>query len=106
MILPIGKGTAAAQLARELAHIGELHRGEALGVLDCQGRGLGEISRDVTSMSEQLSQNKKVLVVEMNLGQLRFILQGTFGMKLTGLNKVQGQPFRISEIEQKIEEMI
>ena len=58
------------------------------------------------NLLEVLKNFEKVLVVEMNLGQLRFILQGTFGIKLEGLNKVQGQPFRISEIEQKIEEMI
>jgi 2-oxoglutarate ferredoxin oxidoreductase subunit alpha len=58
------------------------------------------------NLEEVLKNFEKVLVVEMNLGQLRFILQGTFGTKFEGLNKVQGQPFRISEIEQKIEEMI
>jgi 2-oxoglutarate ferredoxin oxidoreductase subunit alpha len=58
------------------------------------------------NLEDVLKNFEKVLVVEMNLGQLRFILQGTFGIKLEGLNKVQGQPFRISEIEQKIEEMI
>jgi 2-oxoglutarate/2-oxoacid ferredoxin oxidoreductase subunit alpha len=49
---------------------------------------------------------EKVLVVEMNLGQLRFIIQGTFLVQTEGLNKVQGQPFRIAEVEQKIEELL
>jgi 2-oxoglutarate ferredoxin oxidoreductase subunit alpha len=49
---------------------------------------------------------EKVLVVEMNLGQLRFLIQGNFALKTEGLNKVQGRPFRISEIEQRIEELI
>ncbi len=55
---------------------------------------------------EILKSFDKVLVPEMNLGQLRFVIQGKFGFGVEGLNKVQGQPFRIGEIERKIEEMI
>jgi 2-oxoglutarate ferredoxin oxidoreductase subunit alpha len=41
---------------------------------------------------------KKVLVPEMNLGQLRTILRATYLVDAVGLNKVQGQPFKVSEI--------
>ncbi len=58
------------------------------------------------NLEKVLRSFEKVLVVEMNLGQLRLILQGTFLVKTEGLNKVQGQPFRIAEVEKKIEEMI
>jgi 2-oxoglutarate ferredoxin oxidoreductase subunit alpha len=41
---------------------------------------------------------KKVLVPEMNLGQLRMILRATYLVDAVGFNKVQGQPFKVSEI--------
>ncbi|GAB4314085.1 MAG: 2-oxoacid:acceptor oxidoreductase subunit alpha [Candidatus Zixiibacteriota bacterium] len=47
-----------------------------------------------------------VLVPELNLGQLRLLLRGEYGLPITGLNKIQGRPFTIGEIERKIEELI
>ncbi|MBD3297900.1 MAG: 2-oxoacid:acceptor oxidoreductase subunit alpha [candidate division Zixibacteria bacterium] len=47
-----------------------------------------------------------VLVPELNMGQLRLLLRGEYGLPITGLNKIQGRPFRIGEIERKIEELI
>lgn len=48
----------------------------------------------------------KVLVPELNLGQLSMILRSRYLVDIVGLNKVQGQPFKTSEIEQKIYEML
>ena len=45
---------------------------------------------------------KAVLVPEMNLGQLLTILRATYLVDAVGLNKIQGQPFKISEIAGKI----
>src|SRR5207302_503599 len=53
-----------------------------------------------------LKRYKKVLVPELNSGQLRLLLRGTFLVDAVGLNKVQGRPFLVSEIEQKIEQML
>lgn len=47
-----------------------------------------------------------VLVPELNLGQLRLLMRGEYGLPIVGLNKVQGRPFTIGEIERKIEELI
>ena len=55
---------------------------------------------------EVLRRFDKVLVPEMNLGQLSFLLRGKFVIDCKGLNKVQGQPFKISEVEQRIEELL
>ena len=49
---------------------------------------------------------KQVLVAELNGGQLAFLLQGKFGMKVLSYPKLQGQPFKISEISRKIEEVL
>jgi 2-oxoglutarate ferredoxin oxidoreductase subunit alpha len=44
----------------------------------------------------------KVLVPEMNLGQLLKLVRAEFLVDAKGLNKVQGKPFRAEEIEQAI----
>jgi 2-oxoglutarate ferredoxin oxidoreductase subunit alpha len=47
-----------------------------------------------------------ILIPEMNLGQLRTILQSKFLKPMIGLNKVQGQPFKTSEVKAKIESLL
>jgi 2-oxoglutarate ferredoxin oxidoreductase subunit alpha len=49
-----------------------------------------------------LRRYKKVLVPELNMGQLLLLLRGYFNIDAVGLNKVQGRPFLVSEIEEKI----
>lgn len=53
-----------------------------------------------------LSKFKEILVPELNLGQLRTILQAEYLVKCIGYNKVQGKPFQVSEIYQKICEIL
>ena len=49
-----------------------------------------------------LSCFKKVLVPELNLGQLLMILRSRFLVDVIGFNKVRGLPFKISELREKI----
>jgi 2-oxoglutarate ferredoxin oxidoreductase subunit alpha len=58
------------------------------------------------NLGDVLSRFEKVLVPEMNLGQLRWLLRAKYLVDAIGLNKVQGQPFKIKEIEKKIEELL
>jgi 2-oxoglutarate ferredoxin oxidoreductase subunit alpha len=53
-----------------------------------------------------LRRYRKVLVPELNSGQLRLLLRGYFLVDAVGLNKIQGRPFLVSEIEEKIEAML
>jgi 2-oxoglutarate ferredoxin oxidoreductase subunit alpha len=46
---------------------------------------------------------KKILVPEMNMGQLRMILRATYLVDAVGLNKIQGQPFKVAEIIEGIQ---
>jgi 2-oxoglutarate ferredoxin oxidoreductase subunit alpha len=55
---------------------------------------------------EVLKRYKKILVPELNAGQLRLMLRGMYLVDAVGLNKVQGRPFLVSEIEAKIAEML
>ena len=49
---------------------------------------------------------KQVLVPELNLGQLSMILRAKFLIDIKGLNKVEGQPFKTSEIESRIYQLL
>jgi 2-oxoglutarate ferredoxin oxidoreductase subunit alpha len=48
----------------------------------------------------------KVLVPEMNLGQLRMLLRAEFLVDAVGYNKVRGTPFASSELQEAIEAVI
>src|SRR6184192_1456827 len=48
-------------------------------------------------LPEIAARYRKVLVPELNLGQLRLHLRGQLGMETVGLNKVQGKPFHVVE---------
>ena len=58
------------------------------------------------NLGEVLRRFEKVLVPELNLGQLRFMIRGHYLVDAIPLNKVQGKPFKISEIVKKVEEML
>jgi len=49
---------------------------------------------------------KRVLVPELNGGQLLFLLRAEHLVDAVGLNKIQGKPFLVSEIEAKIDELL
>jgi 2-oxoglutarate ferredoxin oxidoreductase subunit alpha len=49
---------------------------------------------------------KKVLVPEMNLGQLVKVLRAEYLVDAVGLNKIQGLPFKVSEITNRINRML
>jgi len=55
---------------------------------------------------EVLAGFKKILVPEMNMGQLPVKLRQHYDVSLISFPKVQGKPFRISEIEDKIREVL
>ncbi len=58
------------------------------------------------NLADVLGRYKQILVPELNMGQLSFLLQALFAMRVEKLNKVQGRPFQIREITAKIEEML
>ncbi len=56
-------------------------------------------------LGDILKRFDKVLVPELNLGQLLMIIRARYLVDAAGLNKIQGQPFHVFEVEAKIEEM-
>jgi len=56
------------------------------------------------NLGEVLKRYKKVVVPEMNMGQLLWLLRANYLVDAEGYNKIQGKPFKQSEIEAKIQE--
>jgi 2-oxoglutarate ferredoxin oxidoreductase subunit alpha len=59
-------------------------------------RNLGDIVRSYD----------KVLIPELNTGQLRLLIRANFLVDAQGLNKIQGKPFLVTELVQKIDQML
>ncbi len=57
------------------------------------------------NLGEILNRYDKILIPELNTGQLRRVIRAEFLVDAQGLNKVAGEPFKISEITDKILEM-
>jgi 2-oxoglutarate ferredoxin oxidoreductase subunit alpha len=58
------------------------------------------------NLGELLSKFDKVLIPEMNLGQLRQLIRAKYLIPATGFNKVQGLPFTVDELKTKIVETL
>ncbi len=58
------------------------------------------------NVGEVLSKFRTILIPEMNLGQLLAHIRAKYLVNAIGLNKVQGKPFMIQEIVEKVEELL
>jgi 2-oxoglutarate/2-oxoacid ferredoxin oxidoreductase subunit alpha len=88
-----GSITAAVKAARAKGRrIGHLH----LRYLNPLPSNVGDV----------LQRYKRVLVPELNMGQLLWILRAKYLVDAVGLNKIQGRPFKQAELEQKFDEML
>lgn len=59
-----------------------------------------------SDLEKIISQFDQVLVPELNMGQLLFVLRSKYLANAVGLNKIQGQPFKIREIKDRIKQML
>lgn len=58
------------------------------------------------NLGDIIGKFKKVLIPELNMGQLRFLIRAKYLVDAEALNKIQGKPFKISELVEKIESML
>jgi 2-oxoglutarate/2-oxoacid ferredoxin oxidoreductase subunit alpha len=58
------------------------------------------------NLGDVMKRYDRVLLAEMNLGQMRLLLRAKYLIDVVGLNKVSGRPFTIAEIETKIAELV
>ncbi len=80
-----------------------VHAAQAAGksVAHCHLRYLNPFPKN---LEQVLRSYKKVLVAELNCGQLRTLIRDRFLIDAMGLNKVQGKPFSVGEILDRINE--
>jgi len=55
-----------------------------------------------SDLGETLKRFKQVMVAEMNMGQLLKMVRADYLIDAFGFNKIQGRPFKVSEIENRI----
>lgn len=84
--------TAVQHLCRQGSTVAHAH----LRYLNPFPRNLGEI----------LSSYEKVLIPELNRGQLRMLIRAEFLIDAIGLNKVKGKPFTVVEIVRRIQDLL
>jgi len=58
------------------------------------------------NLGDILKRYKRILVPELNMGQLVWVLRAKYLVNAVGLSKIQGRPFKQAELDQKIEEML
>jgi 2-oxoglutarate ferredoxin oxidoreductase subunit alpha len=82
-----------------------VHNLQAQGksVAHCHLRWLNPLPKD---LGDILQRFKKVLIPELNLGQLRTIIRARYLVDAIGLNKVQGKPFSVAEVVGKMERVL
>ncbi len=49
---------------------------------------------------------KKIVIPELNLGQLQKIISSTYGVTSEGIHKLKGRPFTVSELTKQFKEML
>jgi 2-oxoglutarate ferredoxin oxidoreductase subunit alpha len=76
---------------------------EGLSVAHAHLRYLNPFPRN---LGDTLKRYRRVLIPELNLGQLRLLIRGTFLVDAKGYNKVQGRPFTVAELVDAIHKHI
>jgi 2-oxoglutarate ferredoxin oxidoreductase subunit alpha len=82
-----------------------VHNVQAKGksVTHCHLRYLNPLPKELGNI---LSRFKKVLIPELNMGQLKTVIRAKYLVDAVGLNKVQGKPFSVAEVVDKIEALL
>mgnify|MGYP000087693916 CR=1 FL=1 len=58
------------------------------------------------NLGEILVKFQKVMIAELNMGQLSTIIRSKFLVDIVSMNKVQGKPFTQTEVYKKITELV
>jgi 2-oxoglutarate ferredoxin oxidoreductase subunit alpha len=96
-LLVLGWGCTYGSCHTAVAHV----RDRGGSVAHVHLRHLSPLPPD---LPEIMARYKKVLIPELNMGQLRFLIRAHYLVDAIGLNKVQGRPFSVAEIVETIQE--
>jgi 2-oxoglutarate ferredoxin oxidoreductase subunit alpha len=98
-LLVLGWGSTYGAIREAVAR----SRARGLVVSHAQVRDLNPFPK---KLGELLKRFDRVLVPELNLGQLVKLVRSQYLVPAESLPKVQGKPFRIEELEDKIRRML
>jgi len=98
-LLVIGWGSTYGSIT---AAVGEAQQ-QGKSVSHVHLRHLNPLPAD---LGEIMSRFEKILVPEMNMGQLLRVLRADYLVDAVGLNKIQGRPFKVSEVSARIARML
>jgi 2-oxoglutarate ferredoxin oxidoreductase subunit alpha len=98
-LLLVGWGSTAGAITAALR--AQRAKGRRIGHVHL--RHLNPLPRN---LGEVLKRYRRVVVPEMNMGQLVWVLRAKYLVDAEGFNKIQGKPFKQAEIEAKIEEVL
>lgn len=67
---------------------------------------LRHLSPFPANLGEVLARHKRVLIPELNMGQLAAVIRSTFPGEAESIAKIQGQPFKVSELVARINDAL
>jgi 2-oxoglutarate ferredoxin oxidoreductase subunit alpha len=95
----VGWGSTYGPISRAVENV----RARGLAVSHIHLRNLWPLPRNLGDLLDRFD---KVLVPEMNTGQLKTVLRDQYLVPAEGLNRVTGKPFKISEVEGAINKIL
>jgi 2-oxoglutarate ferredoxin oxidoreductase subunit alpha len=98
-VLVLGWGSTYGPIGAGVRRV----RGEGLNVAHAHLRYLNPFPANT---AEVLRRYDKVLIPEMNLGQLALLIRGTFLVDAIGYNQVRGLPFKAGELADVIRDVV
>jgi 2-oxoglutarate ferredoxin oxidoreductase subunit alpha len=94
-LVVLGWGSTYGPIREAVKHV----RAKGKKVSHVHLRYLNPLPRD---LEETLKRFKQVMIPEMNMGQLLKMIRADYLIPAFGFNKIQGRPFKVSEIENRI----
>jgi 2-oxoglutarate ferredoxin oxidoreductase subunit alpha len=98
-VLIVGWGSTFGSISAALDEL----RARGRAVAHVHLRYLNPLPSDLGGI---LRRYKRVLVAELNTGQLLKVLRAEYAVDAVGLNKIQGQPFKVNEIVRAVEQLL
>jgi 2-oxoglutarate ferredoxin oxidoreductase subunit alpha len=98
-LLVVGWGSTYGAITTAVEHLQQ--RGKSISSLH-----LRYLNPFPKNLGEVLRRFEQVLVPELNLGQLAYMLRAQYLIDVKSYNKVQGMPFKISELINKFNECL
>ncbi|MFQ5801796.1 MAG: 2-oxoacid:acceptor oxidoreductase subunit alpha [Candidatus Methylomirabilales bacterium] len=98
-LLVIGWGSTYGSIVEAVERL----RAQGKSVSHVHLRHLNPLPSD---LKEIIRRFEKVLVPELNMGQLVKIIRAEYLVDATGMNKIQGQPFKVGELVDKMQEVL